>query len=239
MLKVAYCDDMEQDRQAIMKALTQIEEKWKSEFEIYSFSSGEGLCESMKDIYYDIILLDIQMDGMDGIETAMRIRNLGEDTLIIFVSSYDDRVKELFSFRTIAFLDKPVNTDKLEIALLDSYNIIKKDCELFFSYTKDGTELYLPLKDVVYFEVEKNIIYIHTKKNKEYYYHTLLGVWQQIEHSGQFILSHKSYIFNLKHITIKSDKVVIKETGESFNIGRKYKEDCQRRYVNYMEKRWE
>ncbi len=104
------------------------------------------------------------MKGIDGIETATRIRNLGEDALIIFISSYDDRVKELFNFRTIAFLDKPVNVDELEGAITRAFDIIKKDSELFFPYTKDGSKYYLSFKDIIYFEVEKNTILIHTAK---------------------------------------------------------------------------
>lgn len=239
MLKIAYCDDMERDRTNIMIALTQIESKWGKVFETKSFSNGEALCEDMMNNNYDIILLDIQMDGIDGIETARRIRDLGEDALIIFISSYDDRVKELFSFRTIDFIDKPVDAEKLEMALIEAYKIIRENSNIYFSYTKNGSTLYLPLKNIIYFEVKQNTITIHTKKGKENYYSTLLSVWEQIESTGQFILPHKSYIFNLKHVTIKSDKVIIKETGVDFNIGRKYKEDCQKRYLSYMEKRWD
>lgn len=90
MLKIAYCDDVEKDRDNIVFALTQIEEKWKEEFELYSFSDGESLCAAVAKNHYDIILLDILMNGIDGIETATRIRAMGEENLIIFISSYDE-----------------------------------------------------------------------------------------------------------------------------------------------------
>ncbi len=83
MLRIAYCDDMQQDRDAIMTALTQIEVRWKEEFKTFSFTSGEKLCESMKEFHYDVILLDIQMKGIDGIETATRIRNLREGEVMM------------------------------------------------------------------------------------------------------------------------------------------------------------
>ncbi len=238
MLKIAYCDDMEQDRNAIMTALTQIEEKWRDEFEIYSFTSGEELYDSVLKNHFDIVLLDIQMGGIDGIETATRIRTVAQDTLIIFISSYDDRVKELFSTRTVAFLDKPVQLEKLEKAMSEAKNIIRKDNEVYFSYSKDGTRLYLPLNEIVYFESRKNIIVIHTNKVDDSYYDTLLSTWQQLEGTGQFIMTHRSFIFNLKYVTITSDKVIVKDTGETFNIGRRHKEDTQERYLEYMEKRW-
>lgn len=237
MLKIAYCDDMEQDRNNIMHALTQIEELWKQEFNICSFSSGESLCKDMIKNHYDIVLLDILMDDMDGIETATRIRSLGEDSLIIFISSYDERIKELFDFRTIAFLDKPIEVDKLEKSLMKAYNIIKKDNEIFFSFTINGSRQYLSIKEIIYFESRRNEILIHTNKGIESFYDTLSSVWQQLQSTGQFIRPHRSFVFNLKYVTIKSDKVIIRDTKEAFNIGAKYKEDTLERYFSYIEKR--
>ncbi len=238
MLKIALCDDMERDRNAVIVALKQIEDKWSDKFEVAAFSNGEVLCDDIEKNYYDIILLDIQMNGIDGIETATRIKSINPKALIIFISSYDDRLKELFSFRTIAFIDKPVSVEALEKALLDANEIIKKENELIFSYSKDGSTLYIPIKDIMYFESRRNIVLIHTNTNEETFYSTLTSVWKQVKDTNQFIMSHRSFIFNLKYVNIKSDNVIIKETGEHFKIGIKHKEDTQERYLNYIEKSW-
>ncbi len=95
MLKVAYCDDMQSDRDNITIALTQIEEIWKEKIDSYSFNNGEDLCESMIKNHYDVVLLDILMGGIDGIETATRIRSLSEESLIVFISSYDENTIEV------------------------------------------------------------------------------------------------------------------------------------------------
>ncbi len=228
MLKVAYCDDMQSDRDNIIIALTQIEEIWKEKIDRHSFNSGEDLCESMIKNHYDVILLDILMDGIDGIETAMRIRRLGEESLIVFISSYDEKIKECFDYGTIAFLDKPVEVTKLEKALSKAYEIIKRDNEVFFTYTEKGTVQYVPMKDIIYFESKRNVIWIHTSKGEKKFYDTLATVWKKLELSPQFIMPHRSYIFNLKYVKIKSQKVIIKETNETFNIGTKFIESTQK-----------
>ncbi|MFI3214542.1 MAG: LytTR family DNA-binding domain-containing protein [Eubacteriales bacterium] len=238
MLRIAYCDDMEKDRERIMISLGQIEDKWGEEFELSSFSSGESLCEDITKNHYDIILLDILMNGLDGIETATRIRTTGEENLIIFISSYDDRIKELFDFRTIAFIDKPLETSKLEEALSKAYSILQKDNEVFFTYGSRGSTGHIPMKDIVYFESKRNEVIITTVKGQECYYGTLLSVWQNVENLNQFIMPHRSFVFNLHHVSIKSDKVIIKKTGETFNIGEKYRKDTRNRHMNFIEKRW-
>lgn len=238
MLKIAYCDDMEKDRESIMIFLGQIEAKWDEEFELYSFSSGESLCEDVAKNHYDIILLDILMNGIDGIETATRIRAMGEENLIIFISSYDKRVKELFDFRTIAFLDKPVDISKLEIALSKANLILKNDSEKYFTFNSRGSIQHIPIKDIVYFESKRNEILIYTIKNQERFYSTLLSVWENIKDLDQFIMPHRSFIFNLHYVAIKSDKVIIKRTEEMFNIGEKYRQDTRNRHIKFLEKRF-
>lgn len=238
MLKIAHCDDMEQDRNNILFALSQIEEKWNEKFDIKSFSSGEDLCADIEKNHYDIILLDILMNGIDGVETATRVRNNGDESLIIFISSYDERVKELFDFGTIAFIDKPVDINQLEKVLIKANDIIKKKNDIFFSYEKNGATQHLPINDIVYLESKRNKIYIQTNKNMESFYGTITSVWQQLKVNRQFIMPHRSFIFNLKYVIIKSDKVIIRKTGEEYNIGLKYKENTQERYLDYIEKRF-
>ena len=237
MLKIAYCDDLERDRNNIMNILSYIEDKWKEKFEISSFNSGESLCENIVNKHYDIILLDILMDGIDGIETATRIQTMGKDHLIIFISSYDDRLKELFDFRTIAFIDKPIKTEELERALQKAYYIIKKSNDRLFAYNIKGTIQYIPIKDIVYFESHRNKVVICTHKNSITFYETLSTIWLKVQGTGQFIMPHKSFIFNLSYITLKSDKVIIRNTNESYNIGKKYRADTEERYLKYIRKR--
>lgn len=238
MLKIAYCDDMKKDRESIMISLSQIEDKWGEEFELSSFSSGESLCDDITKNHYDIILLDILMNGIDGIETATRIRTMGEENLIIFISSYDERIKELFDFRTIAFIDKPLETSKLEKALSKAYSILKKDSETFFSYSSQGSSVHIPIKDIIYFESRRNEIIMYTTKGQEVFYNTLLSVWDSVKDLNQFIMPHRSFIFNLNHVSIKSDKIIIRNTEATFNIGEKYREDTRNRHIYFLEKRW-
>ena len=237
MLKIAYCDDRENDRDKIMYALTQIEERWKEEFELFSFSSGESLYVSIAKNHYDIILLDILMDGIDGIETATRLRSMGDESLIIFISNYDKRVKELFGYRTIGFLDKPVDTSKLEKLLSDACIVLNKDSANMFTFNVGGSLQYIPTKDIVYFESMRNKIIIHTLKKDLMYYDTLSSVWQKVEPTGQFVMTHRSFIFNLDYAFIKSNKITIRNRNEVFTIGKTYKVEAQKKYVRYLEKR--
>ena len=237
VLKIAYCDDEKNDRDIIMYALSHIEEKWNEIFEISPFNSGENLCTSLGVNSYDIILLDILMTGIDGIQTAKNIRALGEDSKIIFISSCDDKLRDLFRVGTIAFLDKPLNTENLEQALIEARDIIKKDENNIFTYKVGKDSCFIPLNDIKYFESNKHEIHIHTNKNTIAYYGTLKMVLEQIGENIAFVCAHKSYIVNFKYSEIVQNSIKIKGSDANIPISRGKREDILDKYISYMQRR--
>ena len=237
VLKIAYCDDEKSDRDRIMYALTHIEEKWKERFEISPFNSGESLCDALEVNSYDIILLDILMTGIDGIQTAKNIGTLGEDSKIIFISSCDDKLRDLFRVGTIAFLDKPLNTGNLEEALQEAITMIKKDENNIFTYKIGKDTCFIALNDIKYFESNKHEIHIHTNKNIIIYYGTLKTVLEQIGQNVAFVAAHKSYIVNFKYSEIVKNCINIKGSDANIPISRGKREDILDKYICYMQRR--
>ncbi len=238
MIKIAICDDEEIYRDCIFKELINIESRTTENFEIKTFSCGEDLCESLLTEHYDIILLDILMNGMNGLEVSERLYNLNNYSLVIFVSSFDENLRDLFGTKTIAFIDKPIDNSKLEVAINKALKIMKDSSNAYFYFEKNRTTQYIPLKSIVYFECRRNKVYICTEKYTEDFTGTITAVWDQLKDTNEFIMPHKSYIFNLAYINIKSDKVIIRTLNSSFNIGKKYKEDTIERYSKIVEERW-
>lgn len=237
MLQIALCDDMQKDIDKVMAALSHIEEKWKDDFQITTFTSGETLCSAIRTSKFNIILLDILMDDLDGIETALRIRAMQNDTLIIFISSYDERVKDLFDVQTIAFLDKPLITEKLEMALLKAYKIINRYKERIFTYKKGRSMQYVNINEIIYIESKRNTVHLYTTSFEDVFYDTLLNIWSCLQNAEEFIMPHRSFIFNLKYVILKSDAVILKETMQEFMIGAKFQAETEKRYLHYIRKR--
>jgi len=236
-LRIAYCDDMEKDRIRIMTALSHIEEKWKEDFEIIPFSSGEQLCENLTSESYDIILLDIVMGGIDGIETARQIRSIGEESLIIFISSYDEKMRELFAVNTIAFLDKPLDVDKLEEALRKAYDLIRKNQEKVFTYIKNGKTSFVPISQIMYFNIQGHYITIHMKKEKIRYKSKISDVWNSVKGKKDFCMPSRSYIVNMTYMSLTKLKVEINSDKVKIVISSTCKDDTIDRFMTFLKKR--
>lgn len=218
-----------------MIALSQIEDKWQVEFEISDFESGEELCLNLKENSYDVILLDIIMCGIDGIEIAKIIKDMNVDSFIIFISSYDKRIKELFGFKTLAFLDKPVQVAQLENALNEVCSIIKKDENNMYVYTSNKVEKYVYLKDIIYVESINHRIEIFTKKEKIVINDTLKNIWNALKINDDFVMPNRSYIINLKYAFMESSSTFnIINYDIVISIGRTMKEETKNRYLNFI-----
>ena len=239
IIKIAVCDDDELDRDSMLIGLTSIEEDLKLEFDIYMFASGEELCENLESNTYNIILLDIIMGDFDGIDTATKLRSMGEDSKIIFVSSYDERLRDLFKVGAIAFIDKPVDIEELQSAIESGLELIKKEEAKQFAYKKQGKTCFLPLNKIEFFESHRNVVEIHSKNSSVSYTDQLKNIWGKLSSYPQFIMPNQSTIFNMQHIKMISNKIILKSTNEDFNIGRNYKADTVKRYGDYLKNRSE
>ena len=106
MIKIAVVDDEKNQIEQIVGIVTDFFNQQKLSIEIDEFSDGESLLS--KNYSYDIIFLDIQMDGIDGIETAYLLRKKDKKTALIYISNYSEKMAASFSVHPFAFIEKPV-----------------------------------------------------------------------------------------------------------------------------------
>ena len=117
--KIAVCDDSAGDREYITALARQWAERSGHLLELSQFVSAENfLFEYSGKSDYDILLLDIEMGEMDGVELAKRLRRENEILQIVFVTGYDHYISEGYEVAALHYLMKPVKEDKL-LAVLD------------------------------------------------------------------------------------------------------------------------
>ena len=106
-LKIAICDDEKPIRDYIEKCVREIE----SNAEIDQYEDASGMVSASFDA--DILFLDIQMPGMDGMKAARILRTTGNKTIIVFVTAVEEYVFKAFDVGAVQYLVKPFDKDKL------------------------------------------------------------------------------------------------------------------------------
>lgn len=118
MLKIAICDDEKYYRDRIENLLKAYLQEHNLNAELVLFQSGESFISQQENLVkYDIVFLDINMNEMDGIETAMRIRRFYSSTYIIFVTAFIDYALEGYKVNAVRYIMK--NT--LEISVREPW----------------------------------------------------------------------------------------------------------------------
>ena len=241
-VKVAICDDEVEGCANLEEMLVKAFEATGRECETEIFYTGEAFCEKFEPKKYEIVFLDIEFSGMDGIEIGRFIRNKREDeyTQIVYISGKTQYAMELFQFHPLDFLEKPINLENIE-RLLGTYQKIEKQDDKIFQYCVKKSVYKIKLSEICYFESDKRKIRIHTPTENIEFYGKMDSVVKQVK-NDRFIRIHQSYLVNYAYVKkIVRDSVEMLD-GIILTISQnKYKEamDQVMKIVEEESKKWD
>lgn len=218
MLKIAICDDENNQREEIVHMIDRALNLDYKQYKIFEFINGEQLISSVLDFH--IYFLDIQMHNLTGIEVAKKIRMINESAIVIFITGIKDYVFDAFDVRAFHYILKPVDEKKLKEILYSALaQFEKKDKFIIAKTMKQTNKIFL--KDIIYIESERRKLRVHTINNVIEYYHKLSELEQELCDCN-FFRCHKSYIVNLKYVDSYDNAVIILKNLQKIYIS-KYK----------------
>lgn len=147
----------------------------------------------------DIVLLDIRMPGIDGIETAQHLHKMAKPPAVIFTTAYDSYAMQAFDTNAVDYLLKPIRFERLQVALHKARALLPKQLaalvplspqKTHFSIIERGRILLIPVADVIYLRAELKYITVHTAE-KEYILEESLNNLEQ-EFGNIFIRLHRN-----------------------------------------------
>ena len=197
--RIAICDDEQNQIEYITSIVTSWSNHKGHSCEIRTFASAEAfLFEYEEDKAYDILLLDVEMKSMNGIELAMRIRKDNNRAEIIFITSHFEFVGEGYEVDALHYLIKPISVEKLTQVLTKAAEKLSVEPpSVVISCEGETVKLYE--SDILYVESFLHYIVIHTKDN-EYKIKENISVFEN-KVSDVFYRIHRSYLVSLKYIT--------------------------------------
>ena len=230
-MRYAVCDDETVLRQDIREKIA----LFSPGSVIVEFSSGKDLLESSE--AFDIIFLDIGMEGIDGMQTARELRKRGCSSSIIFVTAFEDRVFDAFDVGAFNFLVKPVSAEKFSEVLqkvIESRSVPTASAtnDRFIAVKSGGVSTKLALSEIMYAEVFDRTLILHTASGKVEY----RGRLNEFEKctDDTFFRTHRSYILNMKYISSIDKKTVLLSNGEKVICSAKNYDEFLKNYMSYL-----
>ena len=174
------------------------------------------------------------MPKINGIRTAEKYREWYEDTIIIFLTSYEDYVFEGYKVNAFRYLKKPIEQEKLREALLSAVSKLEKEYEIEL-WDEKGLHIVRP-KDIIYVETSGRNVIVRTVEED---YYVKMGITQFAENLNgtDFISPHQSYHVNMRYIKEFNKQEAILTNGEKVKISCKKYAQFRDIYCEYRRNR--
>ena len=227
-MQIFICDDEPQVLSNIAKKVTTL----LPEGEVQIFSNGGELLTCLSKNSCDILLLDIDMPEMTGLQVARELSLLKKKPLLIFVTSHDELVYDSFQYHPFAFLRKSRFDEEIEKTLQDCLREIG-DKEQHFCFRSEGSDVCLLLSEILYFEAEGNYLRVVTEKEMYRFRSTLTAIENTLQEGG-FIRIHKGFFVNQTAVKLVNSEEVTLQNDSKLPIGKSYSKAVRERILRYM-----
>lgn len=210
-MKVAICDDEKLYVEKVYEITNSFFAAREINADIYTFSCGEELVAC--DEVFDIVFLDIEMEKMNGIETAQILNQKSKHTKIFIFTSYNQYLDDAMDLQVFRYIDKAGDSERIVAGLKKAVESLQLN-DIYI--TVQGNEkIIISKNDIVYVEVKYKKVCVQTISQR-YVVREKMEFFKKVLNSFNFVIPHSSYIINLEYVTkVKRDSV---ELNGSYNV---------------------
>ena len=234
-MRFAICDD---EQTAIDLLQDQFDLRPELAIEHDAYTSGEALLAAYKNgARYDALFIDMEMGGMNGIDTANAIREMDDEVIVIYVTSYTRYMKQAFGHNVLDFVEKSqLDTDLPHAIDTVARELARRRLSLSISDNKKTVHLYYD--EIFYIESVGHYLEFHTKDTVYRTRSTLLQLEATLT-PGHFARAHKGFLVNLEYVRAVNATTITLRASDMPNIplGEKYKADFWQTWQRYLERK--
>ncbi len=236
MINIAVCDDEKCMSEKIEKMAVDFFKKKNTDISVVKYSSGEELLKSNERV--DILFLDIGMQGMDGIETARRLRAHGYNGFLIFITVLKEMVFQSFEVQPFDYLVKPVQEEHFEQTMERLFHSMqdRQSPEKVNLLVQKGCESnIISFQDIICCEIINRKVYLYLVSGEVIdYYERIEKLEKKLD--GRFFRCHRSYLINMDHLKSYRNNTAYMAEGKEIPVSRLRSKEFSKIILHYM---WE
>lgn len=215
---IAIVDDETMFRVLTKKKLAEVVKKIPFTFCVQEYKSGEAFLNQKK--VFDIVFMDIAMPKMSGIEVAAEYRRYCPEGILIFLTAYDDYMKDGYKVNAFRYIGKQDEPQEFFEAVRSAVLQLQEKEQLKLQLVS-GEDIFVALDDIVYVEAQARSVLLHTKGGEVLpARHKISDLTELLEAKG-FYLIHRLYLVNIRYAKSCGRKDVVLYTTETIPISEK------------------
>lgn len=220
MLRIAIVEDDEDNKNQILGFICQYEKVHGKEIEIFTFSNSKEILMDYRP-EYDIILMDIEMPEINGMEAAEQIRKSDSDVVIVFITNMAHYAILGYSVGALDFILKPVNYYTFSTRLTRAIDRTKKHKSREVLLTLHDRIVRINTNQIYYVEIQNRMLSYFTEQGEYVLRNTMQNAEAELK-NYHFVRCNHWYLVNLRHVAeIRKDIAVV--AGNKLEISRRNK----------------
>ena len=228
-MRIAICDD---ERHFLDDFTVIMDRLYKSlDIIIDKFTDGASLLKAYDNVPYDIVFLDIEMPGMDGIYLANILRGKSEDVFIVFLTSHIEYALKGYEVNALRYLTKPAT----ELAVREAIDYVLKkqnNMKSLWLKTSDGDQKIL-INHIIFLEAQDQKVIINTINGKIEIRSKLNDFESRLKNDGFFRI-HRSYLVSLSKVMAFVGRDITMSDGTVLPVGRTKENEFKAALMSYV-----
>ncbi len=226
------CDDDKSFLEQLKTDILNLEDEHIKRIELFSDAEQFEFFIAEKPNEANIIIMDVKLEEVNGIDLAKRILELQPNSQIIFTSGYDSYYLDVYSVEHVYFLKKPIDTKHLLQAIRRAgEKLLDLHTRSFIVSNRDGLHC-IPYNEILYLENELRKIHVHTVRGNISFYGKFEDMKEALDE--RFLRCHNSYIVNIAKVKKLSSRKFCFDSDKSIPISRTYYDEVRKAFVQYM-----
>ena len=229
-MKIAILDDSKEDLRQIKSVISSYYESLNTSADIRLYSSAESFFAKYSPGFYDLIIMDIYMGTMTGMDAARKLRDAKDTAALIFITSSDAYAVESYDVH----LMKPFDPEKL-CRILSTIQLRQSQNSRYIELISDRTPVKIPVRSILYVDTYRNAIQVHTTDAGIIRSYMTFQKFEEILDGMKCFLScYRGCIVNMDHIEEITGEGFLMDSKELVTVRKRGSNAIKKAYLEYL-----